>query len=185
MARKVSTGWRAWLLLVLSLVLLNASLTFENVWPTPKIAWGLALSLELAVCVLILSIAHRRAPMLARRVLPALWVVLVAGHYLDVTAPGLYGREFNLYWDSQHLGNVAAMLGARRAMVADCGRCRHGRVGDRHRLRAGALCARAGGRGDGPSAARASRSARWRPASFCVFAGQRIPDSLPDRCCVR
>ena len=42
--------------------------------------------------------------------LPALWVVLVAGHYLDVTAPGLYGREFNLYWDSQHLGNVAAML---------------------------------------------------------------------------
>jgi hypothetical protein len=42
--------------------------------------------------------------------LPAVWVVLVAGHYLDVTAPGLYGREFNLYWDSQHLGNVTAML---------------------------------------------------------------------------
>ena len=38
--------------------------------------------------------------------------MLVAGHYLDVTAPGLYGREFNLYWDSQHLGNVAAMLAA-------------------------------------------------------------------------
>ena len=37
--------------------------------------------------------------------------MLVAGHYLDVTAPGLYGREFNLYWDSQHLGNVAAMFG--------------------------------------------------------------------------
>jgi hypothetical protein len=27
-----------------------------------------------------------------------------------VTAPGLYGRDFNLYWDSQHLGNVTAML---------------------------------------------------------------------------
>ena len=39
-----------------------------------------------------------------------MWVVLVAGHYLDVTAPGLYGRDFNLYWDSQHLGNVIAML---------------------------------------------------------------------------
>ena len=24
--------------------------------------------------------------------------------------PGLYGRDFNLYWDSQHLGNVTAML---------------------------------------------------------------------------
>jgi hypothetical protein len=94
----------------LSLVLLNGSLTFENVWPTPKIAWAPALSIELAVSVLILSIARRRAPSLARRVLPPVWVALVAGHYLDVTAPGLYGREFNVYWDSQHLGTVAAML---------------------------------------------------------------------------
>ena len=110
MVPKVSTGWVAWLLVALSLVLLNASLTFENVWPTPKIAWAFAFSIEVAVTVLILSIAARWAPVLARRVLPPVWVVLVAGHYLDVTAPGLYGREFNVYWDSQHLGNVAAML---------------------------------------------------------------------------
>jgi hypothetical protein len=109
-ARKVSIGWLAWPLVVLSLVVLNASLTFENVWPTPKIAWAFAVSIELAVTVLILSIAPRWTPMLARRVLPPVWVVLVAGHYLDVTAPGLYGREFNVYWDSQHLGNVTAML---------------------------------------------------------------------------
>jgi hypothetical protein len=93
-----------------ALILLNASLTFENVWPTPKIAWGHALSLELALCVLLLAVVHAQAPRLAGTFLPALWVVLVAGHYLDVTAPGLYGREFNLYWDAQHLGNVAAML---------------------------------------------------------------------------
>jgi hypothetical protein len=105
------TGWRAWPALAVSLVILNASLTFENVWPTLKIRWGSALSLELALCVLLLVVAHRWAGRLARRVLPTIWVVLVAGHYLDVTAPGLYGREFNLYWDSQHLGNVAAMLG--------------------------------------------------------------------------
>jgi hypothetical protein len=91
-------------------VLLNASLVFENVWPTPKIRWANALSIELAACVLLLAIAHRWADALTRRVVPAVWVVLVAGHYLDVTAPGLYGREFNLYWDSQHLGNVTAML---------------------------------------------------------------------------
>jgi hypothetical protein len=94
----------------LSLVVLNASLTFANVWPTPKITWAFALSIELTVIVLILSVARQWAPMLARRVLPAIWVALVAGHYLDVTAPGLYGREFNVYWDSQHLGNVAAMF---------------------------------------------------------------------------
>ena len=94
----------------IALALLNSSLTFENVWPTPKIRWANAISIELVVCVLVLAIAHRWAGALARRVLPALWVILVAGHYLDVTAPGLYGREFNLYWDSQHLGNVTAML---------------------------------------------------------------------------
>jgi len=109
-AGKRSSVWLLAPLVAIGLVLLNASLTFENVWPTPKIRWGHSLSIELAVCVLLLAIAHRMAGTLARRVLPALWVVLVAGRYLDETAPGLYGREFNLYWDSQHLGNVTAML---------------------------------------------------------------------------
>jgi hypothetical protein len=106
------TGWRAWPTLAVSLVLLNASLTFENVWPTPKIAWGNALSVELALCVLLLVVAHRWTSRLPRPLLAALWVVLATGHYLDVTAPGLYGREFNLYWDAPHLANVAAMLAA-------------------------------------------------------------------------
>jgi hypothetical protein len=104
------TGWRVWPALVLALLLLNASVSFENVWPTPKIAWAWALSVELAAAVLLLVVARRWGDAPARRALPALWVVLVAGRYLDVTAPGLYGRDFNLYWDSQHLGNVAAML---------------------------------------------------------------------------
>jgi hypothetical protein len=106
----VRTGWRPYLLPALSIVLLNASLTFGNVWPTAKIAWGNALSVELAFCILMLAVAHRWAPALARRVLPFVWVLLVAGHYLDVTAPGLYGREFNVYWDSRHLGDVVGML---------------------------------------------------------------------------
>jgi len=102
--------WITWPAAAASLLLLNASLTFANVWPTAKIRWENALSVELAACVLLLAIGHRQATGLARRLLPTLWVVLVLGHYLDVTAPGLYGREFNLYWDSQHLGNVWAML---------------------------------------------------------------------------
>lgn len=102
--------WIAWPALATSLVLLNASLTFGNIWPTPKIRWENAISVELAVGVLLLALAGAKARRLARWVLPTIWVVLVAGHYLDVTAPGLYGRDFNLYWDSQHLGNVAAML---------------------------------------------------------------------------
>lgn len=110
MARQLPSGWRVWPITAVSLLLLNASLTFENVWPTPKIRWGWALSIELALAVLILVVAHRWAGRLARRVLPAIWIVLVLGRYLAVTGPGLYGREFNLYWDSAHLSNVAAML---------------------------------------------------------------------------
>ena len=110
MVRQLARPWRLWPALAASLLLLNASLTFENVWPTPKIRWASALAIELAVCVLLLAVAYRWAERLARRVLPAIWVVLVAGRYIAVTGPGLYGREFNLYWDSAHLGNVAAML---------------------------------------------------------------------------
>ena len=101
MTGSFSRSWRGWLALLASLFLLNASLTFENVWPTPRITWGNTLSFELAACVLILAVAHRWAGRLARRVLPVIWIVLVAGRYLAVTAPGLYGREFNVYWDSQ------------------------------------------------------------------------------------
>jgi hypothetical protein len=95
-----------------ALLLLNASLTFANIWPTPKIRLQYALSLELAVCVLVLALLRGHANRVARRVLPAAWLVLVVGRYLDVTAPGLYGRAFNLYWDSPHLMNVAAMFAA-------------------------------------------------------------------------
>jgi phosphoglycerol transferase MdoB-like AlkP superfamily enzyme len=100
----------AWPAAVLSLVALNASLTFANVWPTPRIRWQSALSIELAVCVLLLALLPRPAASTALRVLPAIWLLLIVGHYLDVTAPGLYGRDFNLYWDAPHVGNVVAMI---------------------------------------------------------------------------
>lgn len=105
--------WYRWVrvtLAIAALLLLNSSLTFANVWPTPKIQWQPALSVELAGCILLLAIVHRRSRLLLRVLLPVLWVVLVIGRYLDVTAPALYGRPFNLYWDAPHLGNVMAMF---------------------------------------------------------------------------
>jgi len=106
----LTRDWRLWPFVAGAVFLLNASVTFDNVWPTPKIRWGYALSIELAIVVLILVAAGGRAGLVTRRALPALWVTLIAGHYLDVTGHGLYGRDFNLYWDAQHLGNVGAML---------------------------------------------------------------------------
>ena len=103
---------------LVAIVLLNVSLAFTNIWPTPKIHWDGHLSAEVALVVLGL-IAIRRlngsdiAPIKKRRHLSwiaGVWVALVLGRYLDVMAPALYGREVNLYWDSRHLPAVFAMM---------------------------------------------------------------------------
>jgi phosphatidylglycerophosphate synthase len=98
---------------VAALVVLDASLTFQGIWPTPAVRWVGALSIELAVCLLAMGLvaARGRPPgAFVLRWLAALWVVLVVGRYADVMAPALYGREINLYWDLRHMSAVAAML---------------------------------------------------------------------------
>ena len=101
--------------LAAALALLDASLSFHNVWPTPAIAWRGELSVELAGLLLILAVLRRgadrppvRAPLL--RLLAALWLLLVIGHYADVTTPALYGRDINLYWDIRYMPDVVAMI---------------------------------------------------------------------------
>jgi hypothetical protein len=96
-----------------ALVLLDASLAFKNVWPTPAIRWQGALSVELAVCVLAMAVAWTwlgRMPRRALGWLAGVWVALVIVRYADVTAPALYGRPVNLFWDMRHVSAVAAML---------------------------------------------------------------------------
>jgi hypothetical protein len=103
----------ALLALVAALAILNASLSFHNVWPTPMIGWRGELSLEFAFVLLLLVAAQRwwHAPSRAVwRWIAAVWVLLVIGHYADVTTPALYGRDINLYWDAQYMPDVAAMV---------------------------------------------------------------------------
>lgn len=93
--------------------LLNAMLTFHNVWPTAAIHPSHELSIELACVLLILAAWLRVRASVPRPVLVVLAVLFVfgaLGRYAEVTAPALYGREVNLYWDMPHLGSVAAML---------------------------------------------------------------------------
>ncbi len=99
--------------LVAALVLLNGSLAFENLWPTPMVRWSGALSIELALAILALGTVARwrdRWSSRAVRISAVVWLLLVAGHYADVTAPALYGREVNLYWDLRFVPDVAALL---------------------------------------------------------------------------
>ena len=104
---------RSWLAFLSALVLLDASITFDNIWPTPAIRWTGQLSLELALCLLALALASRGARAPSDRTLAwlsALWMLLVLGRYADVTAPALYGHDVNLYWDLQFMPDVAAMV---------------------------------------------------------------------------
>ena len=102
----------ALLALVAALTVLNASLSFHNVWPTAAIGWRGELSLEFAIVLLLLAVGGRRAPLSrsALRWISAAWVGLFIGHYADVTTPALYGRDINLYWDAQYMPDVAAMV---------------------------------------------------------------------------
>jgi phosphatidylglycerophosphate synthase len=104
---------REWTLLALALYVLNFALTFHNVWPTPWITTRHELSIEIAVLVLALVGYARVGGRLSAGAATTLALVLTLmtiGRYGEVTAPALYGRAVNLYWDAQYLPNVAAML---------------------------------------------------------------------------
>jgi hypothetical protein len=122
----VATRFVAFAALVAAIALLNASLSFHNIWPTPAIAWAGELSIEAALLIPFLRLVPIRSGAPSRgwlRALAIVWVLLVVGHYADVTTPALYGRDINLYWDARYMPDVAAMV-ARAApwwlLIAAC-----------------------------------------------------------------
>jgi phosphatidylglycerophosphate synthase len=111
--RRERAGWRHWMSLAAAVVLLDMAVTFGNIWPTPAISWQGELSVELASLILFLVIARRWLGSPSRAALgwlSVLWVLLVIGRYADVTAPALYGRDINLYWDLRYVPDVVSML---------------------------------------------------------------------------
>ena len=107
------TGWKRPAAFAFALILLNLSLTFENLWPTPAVTWHGEFSVELAVLVIALALIVRPGRRIARGVVlatSAIWLLLVLGRYADVTAPALYGRDINLYWDIRYVSDVTAMI---------------------------------------------------------------------------
>ncbi len=102
-----------WAGVAIALLLLNCAVTFHNVWPTLGIRWPGELSLEIAVLLIALAVSNARFGPTSPRILAVLSVLFVAlalGRYGEVTAPALYGREVNLFWDIRHVGSVAGML---------------------------------------------------------------------------
>jgi len=104
---------RRWVRLVLGVGILNAALTFDNIWPTPAFWWTGRVSIELAVWLLVVAASRRTGRRFATRLLGlvgAVWVLLTLARYVEVTAPALYGRDINLYWDLRFIPDVAAMV---------------------------------------------------------------------------
>jgi hypothetical protein len=107
------TRWRSSAVVAAACLLLNASLSFENYWPTPAMLWRGEVSVEFGAALLALAVAsHRFGPpsRATLRWLGWIWGALVLGRYADVTAPALYGRDINLYWDLRFIPDVAAMV---------------------------------------------------------------------------
>jgi hypothetical protein len=104
---------RQWLVLALAVAFLDLALTFYNVWPTLWIRPSYELSIELGVLlsgVVAYAAWRGSVPRALHVALLVLLLLLVIGRYAEVTAPALYGRPVNFYWDARHLPAVGAML---------------------------------------------------------------------------
>jgi hypothetical protein len=98
---------------ILAVAFFNVLLSLHNIWPTPWIRLAPELSVELFAILLAAAIALEINQKFARALvvcLTVVFVVLAIGRYADVTAPSLFGRPINLYWDARHVPNVALML---------------------------------------------------------------------------
>ena len=90
----------------LALVVLNSALSFSTWWPTPGIVPEARLAPEFVwLWVLLLLWVGWRGRLSAAWAggLALVYLVLVLGRYIDVTAPALFGREVKLYWDLPQL----------------------------------------------------------------------------------
>jgi hypothetical protein len=107
-----ASGWQ-WLTLAAALFVLNFALTFHNIWPTLWITTRHELSIEIATLLLLLALYSEIVRPPTRRLITVFTLAvmtLAIGRYAEVTAPALYGRPVNIYWDAQHLPAVGAML---------------------------------------------------------------------------
>src|SRR3569833_677833 len=99
--------------MVLALLFLNFVFFFVFVWLFLVVCWAGEVLVELAVLTLLLALSHVWRDTTSPRLLNACAVAIVVftlGRYGDVTAPALYGRPINLYWDLPSMGSVVAMV---------------------------------------------------------------------------
>ena len=93
----------------MALFVLNAILSMTNWWPTPFVQLDKRLAPEFVLLwvVILGAVAWRGAlSRTALLTLSAAYLLLVFGRYFDTTAPALFGRDINLYWDAMQIPRV-------------------------------------------------------------------------------
>jgi hypothetical protein len=106
--------WRRVARTLLALLFLNGMLSFSTWWPTPGIVPDHRLAPEFVwLWLALLALVGWRGTLSPRalRILTFGYLLLVLGRYLDVTAPSLFGREVNLYWDGAQIPRLLWVTG--------------------------------------------------------------------------
>ncbi len=105
------------LMIVAAFFVLNALLSMTNWWPTPFVKLDARIAPEFVLLwavILLVSgwrvwrtkhVSSSPAPWFLWT-LTGIYFVLVIGRYFDTTAPALFARDLNLYWDIQQIPRV-------------------------------------------------------------------------------
>lgn len=105
-------AWLTVVKVVLAMLFLNAAVSFDNLWPTPGITPDTRLAPEFVLLWSLLLLAVGLAGMPGPRLVAGLalgYTLLVIGRYADVTAPALFGRPINVYWDGRQIPRFLAV----------------------------------------------------------------------------
>ncbi len=92
-----------------ALFVLNAFLSMTNWWPTPFVKLDARLAPEFVLLWIAILLLVWRLETLSRALVATLtcaYMLLVIGRYFDTTAPALFGRNINLYWDALQIPRV-------------------------------------------------------------------------------
>lgn len=111
-------GLRAAALALLAVLVLNTALSMTNLWPTPYVKPDARVAPEFVYvwCGILLWVAlarHRILPAINERAIGFVafcYFALMVGRYIDTTAPALFGRAVNLYWDGWQVPRLLWVL---------------------------------------------------------------------------
>ena len=92
---------------LLALFVLNSALSMTNWWPTPYVHLDGRIAPEFVYvwCSILLWVLLVRRGLVSAvskasvTLLTLFYFMLTLGRYIDTTAPALFGRAVNLYWD--------------------------------------------------------------------------------------